>query len=140
MARQLRLREFITPATGNCMVMATVQALSDIDLSSAELTLSAETDSLKRGIKYTGQLSHSKRTAIVHDHNWGGCEMLCVAANFLLCKIYVIAKGGSYNGQVTSVAVTNCIEMGENFSCRRRNAINTLLRISKTRKVLRHLY
>ncbi|TDH69571.1 hypothetical protein CCR75_002558 [Bremia lactucae] len=94
MARQLRLREFITPATGNCMVMATVQALSDIDLSSAELTLSAETDSLKRGIKYTGQLSHSKRTAIVHDHNWGGCEMLCVAANFLLCKIYVIAKGG----------------------------------------------
>ena len=36
--------------------------------------------------------SPSERNARVHIHNWGGCDTLCMAANYLRRNIYVIAK------------------------------------------------
>ena len=38
--------------------------------------------------------SPSERNARVDIHNWGSCDTLCMAANFLRRNIYVIAKGG----------------------------------------------
>ena len=119
------------------MVVAIVQALCDADLATQDNQLEAATGSLKRGIKYSGELhlgeqfphehrvaaliavqrgwagmeplaskrqfkwyleefgkGPSERNARVNIHNWGGCDTLCMAANFMRRNIYVIAKSG----------------------------------------------
>lgn len=58
---QLALRAVTTPATGNCMAMAIVQALADHDLASADDILHAATSSLKLGIKHAGLLHMSEQ-------------------------------------------------------------------------------
>ncbi|CAI5740496.1 unnamed protein product [Peronospora farinosa] len=44
MAGQLQLRAVTTPATGNCMAMAIVQALRDTDLAAQDTQLAAATE------------------------------------------------------------------------------------------------
>ena len=56
MVLQLQLHAVTTPVTGNCMVIAIVQALCDADTAVQDTQLAAATGSLKRGIKYAGQL------------------------------------------------------------------------------------
>ncbi|RQM17332.1 hypothetical protein DD237_001114 [Peronospora effusa] len=60
-AGQLQLRAVTTPATGNCMAMAIVQALCYTDLAAQDTQLAAATGSLKRGIKHAGQLHLGKQ-------------------------------------------------------------------------------
>jgi hypothetical protein len=56
MVDRLMLRAVSTPATGNRMAMAIVQALSDSALTEQDTKLAKATGSLKRGIKHAGQL------------------------------------------------------------------------------------
>ena len=84
MVRQLQLHAIATPATANCMVVAIVQALCDADLATQDNQLKAATDSLKRGIKYSGQLhlgeqfphEHRVATLIAVQRGWAGMEPL----------------------------------------------------------------
>uniref|UniRef100_A0AAV1TDY3 Uncharacterized protein n=1 Tax=Peronospora matthiolae TaxID=2874970 RepID=A0AAV1TDY3_9STRA len=54
--QQLDILPVQTPANGNCSAMALVQALANNDLRHRDKILLSATSSLKRGIKYTGQM------------------------------------------------------------------------------------
>uniref|UniRef100_A0AAV1V975 OTU domain-containing protein n=1 Tax=Peronospora matthiolae TaxID=2874970 RepID=A0AAV1V975_9STRA len=54
--QQLDILPVQTPANGNCLAMALVQALANNDLRHRDKILLSATSSLKRGIKYTRQM------------------------------------------------------------------------------------
>jgi hypothetical protein len=78
----LQMRQVNTPSTGNGMVMALAQALADESLVEKNGRLEAITASLKRGIKWAGQLymleqyDHYVRTTtlINMQRGWSGME------------------------------------------------------------------
>uniref|UniRef100_M4BZD0 Uncharacterized protein n=1 Tax=Hyaloperonospora arabidopsidis (strain Emoy2) TaxID=559515 RepID=M4BZD0_HYAAE len=66
LGQQLGIRTVVTPATGNCLAMAIVQAAADSDLNGSDLALDRLTASLKRGVKHSGLLHLEDQLA--HDH------------------------------------------------------------------------
>lgn len=90
MESKLRLTAVTTPATGNCMEMAIVQALCDSDLAAQDMKLAEATGSLKRGIKYSGQMHLAEEfpqntrvaTLIGVQHGWEGMDLIPAKKQF----------------------------------------------------------
>ncbi|KAE9357445.1 hypothetical protein PR003_g1800 [Phytophthora rubi] len=78
--KRLGLRQVVTPASGNCMAMALVQAVADQDLATSKQQLEGLTAIIKRGIGWTGQLNFlgqfddfaRKATLINVQRGWDG--------------------------------------------------------------------
>ena len=144
---QLQLHAVTTPATCNFMVMAIVLALCDADLAAQDTHLTAATGSLKRSIKYAGQLHlgeqfpHEQRVAtlIAVQRGWANINPLPSKRQFtwyLLkigkipskrnARVYVYNWGGcamlcsaaiSYDGTYTSSQRALTAIMTGNAAC-----------------------